>query len=172
MQSQSPKAATTTTISLATATVAAAAGEGHCPTPVSSPKSAAGGEAGGVAREAGTGEAELWKDRLDKSERDIYGALAAKIPRIAVQLPRPDPASFVAELARADIKIWVLTGDKMETAINIGYSARLLTPDMYLVRLPAEGATAGRSPSALARCPPSRCTTSVSITAPLVTTSA
>ena len=48
----------------------------------------------------------------------------------------------IAELARADIKIWVLTGDKMETAINIGYSARLLTPDMYLVRLPAEGATA------------------------------
>ena len=26
----------------------------------------------------------------------------------------------IANLAKADIKIWVLTGDKQETAINIG----------------------------------------------------
>ncbi|KAH8079169.1 phospholipid-translocating ATPase [Aureococcus anophagefferens] len=51
--------------------------------------------------------------------------------------------STIAELAKAEIKLWVLTGDKMETAINIGYSARLLTPDMYLVKLPVEGADAG-----------------------------
>ena len=37
----------------------------------------------------------------------------------------------------------VLTGDKVETAVNIGYSTKLLTPDMYLVRVPAEGAVAG-----------------------------
>ncbi|XP_025076903.1 phospholipid-transporting ATPase ID-like isoform X3 [Pomacea canaliculata] len=36
----------------------------------------------------------------------------------------------IANLALADIKIWVLTGDKQETAINIGYSCRLLTDDM------------------------------------------
>lgn len=30
-------------------------------------------------------------------------------------------------MAEADIKIWVLTGDKMETAINIGYACSLLT---------------------------------------------
>ena len=30
-------------------------------------------------------------------------------------------------LARAGIKLWVLTGDKMETAINIGYACRVLT---------------------------------------------
>lgn len=28
----------------------------------------------------------------------------------------------IDKLAQAGIKIWVLTGDKMETAINIGYS--------------------------------------------------
>ena len=28
----------------------------------------------------------------------------------------------VDKLAQAGIKIWVLTGDKMETAINIGYA--------------------------------------------------
>ncbi|VDK47071.1 unnamed protein product [Anisakis simplex] len=36
----------------------------------------------------------------------------------------------IAKLASANIKIWVLTGDKQETAINIGYSCRLLTESM------------------------------------------
>ncbi|KAG1704733.1 Phospholipid-transporting ATPase ID [Nymphon striatum] len=36
----------------------------------------------------------------------------------------------IANLALAAIKIWVLTGDKQETAINIGYSCELLTDDM------------------------------------------
>ena len=31
---------------------------------------------------------------------------------------------------QASIKMWVLTGDKQETAINIGYSCKLLTEDM------------------------------------------
>lgn len=30
----------------------------------------------------------------------------------------------------AGIKIWVLTGDKIETAINIGYSCKLLSDGM------------------------------------------
>ena len=30
----------------------------------------------------------------------------------------------------AGIKIWVLTGDKIETAINIGYSCQLLNDDL------------------------------------------
>ena len=30
----------------------------------------------------------------------------------------------------AGIKVWVLTGDKVETAINIGYSCKLLNSDM------------------------------------------
>ncbi|KJE89012.1 ATPase [Capsaspora owczarzaki ATCC 30864] len=38
----------------------------------------------------------------------------------------------IANLARADIKIWVLTGDKQETAINIGFSCQLLRTDMEL----------------------------------------
>ncbi|CAK1581121.1 unnamed protein product [Parnassius mnemosyne] len=36
----------------------------------------------------------------------------------------------IANLSMAGIKIWVLTGDKQETAINIGYSCQLLTDDM------------------------------------------
>lgn len=35
----------------------------------------------------------------------------------------------IANLSAAGIKIWVLTGDKQETAINIGYSCQLLTDE-------------------------------------------
>uniref|UniRef100_A0A803XVC7 Phospholipid-transporting ATPase n=1 Tax=Meleagris gallopavo TaxID=9103 RepID=A0A803XVC7_MELGA len=36
----------------------------------------------------------------------------------------------IETLAKASIKIWVLTGDKQETAMNIGYSCNLLYDDM------------------------------------------
>lgn len=36
----------------------------------------------------------------------------------------------IANLGLAGIKVWVLTGDKQETAINIGYSCQLLTDDL------------------------------------------
>ncbi|OMH81722.1 putative phospholipid-transporting ATPase DRS2 [Zancudomyces culisetae] len=39
----------------------------------------------------------------------------------------------IAMLAQAGIKIWVLTGDRQETAINIGYSCKLLQEDYSLV---------------------------------------
>lgn len=38
-----------------------------------------------------------------------------------------DTISF---MKKAGIKVWVLTGDKIETAINIGYSCELLQQDM------------------------------------------
>uniref|UniRef100_A0A671RQ20 Phospholipid-transporting ATPase n=1 Tax=Sinocyclocheilus anshuiensis TaxID=1608454 RepID=A0A671RQ20_9TELE len=39
----------------------------------------------------------------------------------------------IATLMKANIKIWVLTGDKQETAINIGYSCRLVSHGMSLI---------------------------------------
>ncbi|XP_020557922.1 phospholipid-transporting ATPase IC isoform X4 [Oryzias latipes] len=36
-------------------------------------------------------------------------------------------------LRKARIKVWVLTGDKKETAVNIGYSCKLLDPDARLL---------------------------------------
>ncbi len=36
-------------------------------------------------------------------------------------------------LQLAGIKVWVLTGDRQETAINIGMSCRLITESMNLV---------------------------------------
>ncbi|WPK25219.1 hypothetical protein PUMCH_002525 [Australozyma saopauloensis] len=41
----------------------------------------------------------------------------------------------ISTLAQAGIKLWVLTGDKVETAINIGFSCNLLGNDMELLVL-------------------------------------
>jgi phospholipid-translocating ATPase len=48
----------------------------------------------------------------------------------------------VDRLAKAGIKIWVLTGDKMETAINIGYACSLLRQGMDKLIVSMEGVEA------------------------------
>ena len=45
----------------------------------------------------------------------------------------------IEKLAQAGIKLWVLTGDKRETAIEIGYSTKVLTPAMTLFQVSADG---------------------------------
>lgn len=49
----------------------------------------------------------------------------------------------IARLSKSGIKIWVLTGDKMETAINIGFSCNLLTKEMSLI------VVRGKNPSSI-----------------------
>ena len=44
----------------------------------------------------------------------------------------------IESLRRAGIKIWVLTGDKVETAISIGYSCSMLNNNMDLLRVQCE----------------------------------
>ena len=41
----------------------------------------------------------------------------------------------IANLEKAGIKLWVLTGDKRETAIEIGYSTKVLTSEMHLTEV-------------------------------------
>ena len=62
-------------------------------------------------------------------ERDLYlmGATAIE-DRLQDGVPET-----IADLKRAGINIWVATGDKLETAIAIGYSTKLLAQDMNLV---------------------------------------
>jgi phospholipid-transporting ATPase len=38
----------------------------------------------------------------------------------------------IADIKAAGIQVWVLTGDKVETAINIGFSCQLLVSDMNM----------------------------------------
>jgi P-type E1-E2 ATPase len=45
--------------------------------------------------------------------------LFSKLCLVLYQVPQ-----CIDRLAQAGLKIWVLTGDKMETAINIGYAAK------------------------------------------------
>lgn len=47
----------------------------------------------------------------------------------------------IADIAAAGIKLWVLTGDKVETAINIGYASKLLRSEMILIKLQDRGET-------------------------------
>ena len=44
-------------------------------------------------------------------------------------------------LKRGGIKVWVLTGDKTETAINIGFSCKLLNEKMELYIIDGSGKT-------------------------------
>ena len=47
-------------------------------------------------------------------------------------------------LQQAGVKVWVLTGDRQETAINIGMSCKLLSEDMMLLIVNEESAEATR----------------------------
>ncbi|KDO21211.1 hypothetical protein SPRG_13712 [Saprolegnia parasitica CBS 223.65] len=63
---------------------------------------------------------------------DIVGATAIE-DKLQVGVPRT-----IFNLAQAGIKIWVLTGDKEETAVNIGHACRLLDDGMKLLYINRE----------------------------------
>ncbi|XP_076870818.1 phospholipid-transporting ATPase VA [Brachyhypopomus gauderio] len=44
----------------------------------------------------------------------------------------------IAALRRAGLQIWVLTGDKQETAVNIAYACKLLEPEEEIITLNAD----------------------------------
>ncbi|KAL3813795.1 hypothetical protein ACJIZ3_015063 [Penstemon smallii] len=68
----------------------------------------------------------LVDEAADKIEKDLI-LLGATAVEDKLQKGVPE---CIAKLAKAGIKIWVITGDKMETAINIGYACSLLREDM------------------------------------------
>ncbi|KAF9181025.1 hypothetical protein BGZ50_005755 [Haplosporangium sp. Z 11] len=64
----------------------------------------------------------------EEIERDLT-LLGATAIEDKLQEGVPDS---IAALREGGIKVWVLTGDKLETAINIGFASRLLEKDMKL----------------------------------------
>ncbi|KAL5725142.1 P-type phospholipid transporter [Ranunculus cassubicifolius] len=62
----------------------------------------------------------------DKIERNLF-LLGATAVEDKLQNGVPE---CINKLAQAGIKIWVLTGDKLETAVNIGYASSLLRKGM------------------------------------------
>ncbi|XP_071990431.1 phospholipid-transporting ATPase IB isoform X5 [Engystomops pustulosus] len=76
------------------------------------------------------------KDRVQKLE-ECYELIEKNLMLLGAtaiedQLQGGVPET-IATLMKAEIKIWVLTGDKQETAINIGYSCRLVSQTMSLI---------------------------------------
>lgn len=51
----------------------------------------------------------------------------------------------IASLRKAGLQIWVLTGDKQETAINIAYACKLLDPEEEILTLNADSQVNGGS---------------------------
>ncbi|KAJ9708058.1 hypothetical protein PVL29_000224 [Vitis rotundifolia] len=70
----------------------------------------------------------------EKMERNLI-LLGATAVEDKLQLGVPD---CIDKLAQAGIKIWVLTGDKMETAINIGFACSLLRQGMKQIIISLE----------------------------------
>lgn len=72
-------------------------------------------------------------DELDRAaeliEKDML-LLGATAIEDKLQDGVPDT---IHTLQEANIKVWVLTGDRQETAINIGYSCKLLMEEMELI---------------------------------------
>lgn len=52
-----------------------------------------------------------------------------------------NPGVTISALKDAGIRVWVLTGDKIETAINIAYSCKLLSDDLEQLKVTGEGKT-------------------------------
>ncbi|KAI8174164.1 Phospholipid-transporting ATPase DNF1 [Colletotrichum sp. SAR 10_75] len=110
---------------------------------------------------------ELTEDQYQKWQKEYNAAASAlenreeKMEEVADQLERdltllggtaiedrlqdgvPDTIELLGD---AGIKLWVLTGDKVETAINIGFSCNLLSNDMELIHLKVEEDETGETP--------------------------
>ncbi|XP_058091688.1 putative phospholipid-transporting ATPase 9 [Magnolia sinica] len=69
---------------------------------------------------------EMVDEAAEKIEKDLI-LLGATAVEDKLQNGVPE---CIDKLAQAGIKIWVLTGDKMETAINIGFACSLLRQEM------------------------------------------
>ena len=83
-------------------------------------------------------------EELDKAaeliEKDFY-LLGATAIEDKLQDGVPDT---IHTLQEAGIKVWVLTGDRQETAINIGMSCKLISEDMSLLIVNEENSEATR----------------------------
>lgn len=75
-----------------------------------------------------TDRANLLTEAAMAIETDLHIAGATAIED---KLQRGVP-NTIATLEKAGIKLWVLTGDKRETAVEIGYSTHVLTPKMHV----------------------------------------
>ena len=71
------------------------------------------------------------EETYNKIEQNIY-LLGCTIVEDKLQ---DDVPETIKDLREANIKIWMLTGDKMNTAYNIGLSCNLISSNMKIFKL-------------------------------------
>lgn len=96
-------------------------------------------------RELGEDEYRIWENDFLKAKTSVTADREALVASAAEKIERDlillgatavedklqkGVPECIDKLAQAGIKVWVLTGDKMETAINIGYACSLLRQGM------------------------------------------
>ena len=99
-------------------------------------------------REIPEQELQEWLQVFEKANTTVSGNRAEELDKAAEILEhnffllgataiedklQDDVADTIHTLQEAGIKIWVLTGDRQETAINIGMSCKLISEDMTLL---------------------------------------
>lgn len=94
-------------------------------------------------------EIELCQENLERKLTESYCSIETKLTLIGAtgiedRLQEGVP-ECIAQLMAAGIIVWVLTGDKPETAINVAYSARLFSPQMEIMNLSARSKTAAET---------------------------
>ena len=82
----------------------------------------------------------IWQYSNDfraKFVREVYTGMERELSLVGVtgieDRLQEEVVETIKDLRTARIKVWMLTGDKKETAINLGYSAGLLTQDRTLI---------------------------------------
>ncbi|XP_071701665.1 phospholipid-transporting ATPase 1-like [Rutidosis leptorrhynchoides] len=98
-------------------------------------------------RELGVTEFNQWQSSYETASTAVMGRVAL-LRKVAINLEKnieivgasaiedklqKGVPEAIESLRKADMKVWVLTGDKQETAISIGYSSKLLTSNMTQV---------------------------------------
>ncbi|KAK7013612.1 Phospholipid-transporting ATPase IA [Halocaridina rubra] len=106
------------------------------PTPVS-PAPAAGSPACPLSTLTCPSSLQHLPLQLSPPNKSVSSSLATPflVCKLTIGVKVPET---IAALLKAGIHVWVLTGDKQETAINIGHSCRLLMQGMPLIILNTE----------------------------------
>ncbi|KAK3302169.1 uncharacterized protein B0T15DRAFT_295097 [Chaetomium strumarium] len=110
-------------------------------------------------REIPEQEFQEWYQVYDKAQTTVGGTRAQELDKAAELIEhdfyllgataiedrlQDGVPETIHTLQEAGIKVWVLTGDRQETAINIGMSCKLLSEDMMLLIVNEENAEATR----------------------------
>ncbi|KAI1340495.1 hypothetical protein F5Y15DRAFT_41324 [Xylariaceae sp. FL0016] len=110
-------------------------------------------------REIPEREWQEWYSVFDKAQTTVGGNRAEELDKVAEIIEhdlfllgataiedrlQDGVPETIHTLQQANIKVWVLTGDRQETAINIGMSSKLLSEDMMLLIVNEEDARATR----------------------------